>query len=44
MANNCKVPTPRSYVTQMLNYIKYLKQLKGTIISEFLKIKMKLIN
>lgn len=34
MANNCKVPTPRSYVTQMLNYIKYRNNVFGKCVLE----------
>lgn len=34
MANNCQVSTPRKYVTQMLNYIKYKNNVFGKRVLE----------
>ncbi len=34
MANNCQVPTPRKYVIEMLNYVKYKKNLFGKRVLE----------
>ncbi|MBR1390986.1 MAG: SAM-dependent methyltransferase [Lachnospiraceae bacterium] len=34
MANNCQVPTPRKYVIQMLNYIKYKNGVFGKRVLE----------